>query len=187
MSTFLKIVVAVSVLGLAAVVGIVMLLDSTPQDVPLPITPAPVSDLNTTPESVPAAEPESTRTEESTGETLSPAFWIEELMAECDSGEGVGVSGLPLGADWRTTERGVYSNSPVVITCETGGSAEGLIFEWSANVGEVQGSGDSIVWVAPDHGAKAQVTVVVQNSSGGEQSATLNFRVATCDCIFQRY
>ena len=187
MSTFLKMVVAVSVLGIAAVVGIVMLLDSTPQDVPLPLTLVPASDLSTTPESVPAAEPESTRTEESAGETLSPAFWIEELTAECDLSEGFGVSDLPLGADWRITERGVYSDSPVVITCETGGSTEGLTFEWSANVGEVQGSGDNIVWMAPGHGAKAQVTVVVQNSSGDEESATMNFRVATCDCIFQRY
>lgn len=187
MSTFLKILLAACVLGIAAVVGIVMLPDSTPQDVPMTLTPAPASDLTTTPESGPAAEPEPAGVEEPTGETLSPAFWIEELTAECELSEGFGVSDLPLGADWRTTERGVYSDSPVVVTCETGGSTEDITFEWSADVGEVQGSGDSIVWVAPGHGAKARVTVVVQNSSGGEESATLNFRVATCDCIFQRY
>ena len=187
MSTFVKVLVVVCVLGIAVVAGIGMLRDSTPQDVPAPLPPAPASDVTSTLESGPVAEPDPTLVMEPHGETPSPALWIEELTAECDSGEGVGVSELPLGADWRTTERGVYSDSPVVITCETGGSTEELTFEWSANVGEVQGSGGSIVWVAPDHGAKAQVTVVVQNSSGDEQSATLTFRVATCDCIFQRY
>ena len=187
MNTLVKILVVVSVLGIAAVVGIVTLLDSTPQDAPAPLPPAAASDLSVTSEPETVAGPDAAPVEEQGNETASPAFWIEELLAECDPGEGVGVSELPLGADWHITERGVYSDSPVVITCETGGSTEELTFEWSTNFGEVQGSGDSIVWVAPDHGAKAQVTVVVRNSSGSEESATLNFRVATCECIFLRY
>jgi hypothetical protein len=31
------------------------------------------------------------------------------------------------------------------------------------------------------------VTVVVRNSSGRTESASMTFRVATCDCIFNRY
>ncbi|MBN1857018.1 MAG: hypothetical protein JW846_08710 [Dehalococcoidia bacterium] len=185
MSTLVKILVAVCLVGMAAVAGIVVAFDSAPQEVPAPTAPAPTFDQTTTTEVETVAD--TAPVEEPPAETLSAAFWIEELTAECDSGDGIGVSELPLGADWRTTERGVYSNSPVVITCETGGSTEELTFEWSANFGEVQESGDRIVWIAPDHGAKAQVIVVVQNSRGDEQSATLNFRVATCDCIFQRY
>jgi hypothetical protein len=112
---------------------------------------------------------------------------IEELTAECEIAEGYGVSALPLGADWRSTERGVYSGSPVVITCVTVGSVGELTYEWSADIGEVQGGGQSIVWVAPGHGAKAQVSVVVEDEYGRRQSSALSFRVATCDCIFNRY
>jgi hypothetical protein len=114
-------------------------------------------------------------------------FWIEELVAECDAGEGLAVSPLPLGADWRQTERGVYIYSPVSVACLIGGSGEDLTFEWTATVGEIHGGGDSIVWTAPPHGAKAQVTVTVRDSVGRAESATLNFRVATCDCVFERY
>jgi hypothetical protein len=197
-NTFLKMVVVVCVVGIAVTVGIGTRGDSTPQDVPVPtsapasapattplaLTLAPSTDPSTTP---PAGPTEPAQTEEPVVETPSPAFSIEELTAECDAGEGFGVTALPLGADWRVTERGVYSNSPVTITCEIEGSTDGLTYEWVADDGEVEGSGDSIVWTAPGHGAKVQVTVVVRNSSGDEESATLNFRVATCKCMYQRY
>ncbi|MCK9357072.1 MAG: hypothetical protein M0R22_08035, partial [Dehalococcoidia bacterium] len=151
---------------------------------PLALILAPSTDPSTTP---PAGPDEPAQTEEPTVETLLPAFSIEELTAECDAGEGFGVTALPLGADWRVTERGVYSNSPVIITCETDGSTDGLTYEWVADDGEIEGSGDSIVWTAPGHGAKVQVSVMVRDGSGGEELAALNFRVATCKCMYQKY
>ena len=187
MGRFLKIVIVGCAVGIVGVIGTVMLLGPAPESDIAPADTAPAPDLVFAEESRPDIEPESGGVEEPPKQTRDTVFWIEELTAECDEGEEVGVSRLPLGADWRTTERGVYAESPVTITCVTDGASEGLVFEWSANFGEIEGSGDSIVWVAPDHGAKAQVSVVVRDETGNEETAALNFRVATCDCIYERY
>jgi hypothetical protein len=189
MNTFLKIVAAVCSVGIAAVFGITMLLDSTPGSAPaptptMPANPSLVVEAAPAPIDVIHSEPIAVQP---TGDSSLPHQLIEELTAECAIAEGYGVSSLPLGMDWRTTERGVYSGSPVVITCETADSDGELTYEWSADSGEVQGSGRSIVWVAPGYGAKAQVSVVVEDEHGTRQSAALSFRVATCDCIFNRY
>jgi len=187
LGSFLKILIAVCALGILGVIGTVVLFNPAPESdiAPGDTTSAPA--LVFADESGPDVEPESGGVEEPRKQTGDTVFWIEELTAECEEGEDVGVSGLPLGADWRTTERGVYAESPVTITCVTDGASEGLVFEWSANFGEIEGSGDSIVWVAPDHGAKAQVSVVVRDETGNEETAALDFRVATCDCIYERY
>lgn len=201
MNTFLKAVIAVCAVGIVVVAAIGMLGESAPQaspaastpapttgtsTAPLTLTLAPAADPSTTPPAG-AAEPEPTQTDEPGVETSSPAFSIEELTAECDAGEGFGVTALPLGTDWRITERGVYSKSPVTITCVTAGATDGLTYEWKADEGEIEGSGDSIVWTAPGHGAKVLVSVMVRDGSGGEELAALNFRVATCDCVYRRY
>jgi hypothetical protein len=184
MGKILKVLVATGIVGIAAVVVIVLQLDSTVQSAPAAAdTPreSPSLILATTPEPTTAPAPEPT------GEPSSPAFWIEEVTAECDEGEDFAVSALPLGADWRTTERGVYNYSPVTLVCEVGGSTDDLTFEWSATDGDIQGSGGSIVWTAPAYGARVTVTVVVRNSSGRTESASMTFRVATCECVFKRY
>ena len=190
MGTFLKAIVVVCILGIVGILIVVMLPDSPVQSAPPTAdTPreAPSLIIATTPPEPtppPASEPPAVQP---TGDTSSPAFSIEEITAECDAGEGLAVSALPLGADWRTTERGVYNYSPVTLVCEVGGSTDDLTFEWSATDGDIQGSGDSIVWTAPAYGARVIVTVVVRNSSGRTESASMTFRVATCDCIFNRY
>ena len=188
MATLLKILVVVCVVGIAVVVGIVLLYDSTSGEAPAespPISIAPGFETDPGQSTVP--EPSATVPDPSPSGATSSAFWIEELSAECEPHDDFAVSALPLGADWRTTERGVYSNSPVLITCHTGGSAHDLSYQWSADFGEIQGSGDRIVWVAPAHGARAHVSVVVTDGTGTAQSAQLVFRVATCDCVFDRF
>jgi len=157
------------------------------QDEVVPPPLAPTLELSTTLPSGPTSAPEPAPVQEQTDSTPVAAFWIEELTAECDAGEDFGVTALPLGADWRVTERGVYKNSPVTITCETGGAGEGLTYDWTADEGEIEGSGASIVWTAPDHGAKIKVSVMVRDISGVEETAALNFRVATCECVYKRY
>jgi len=185
LGSFLKILIAACALGIVGIVASVVLLETEPVSDIAAVEPAPA--LVFADESGPDVEPESGGVEEPRKQTGDAVFWIEELTAECEEGEDVGVSELPLGADWRTTERGVYAESPVTITCVTDGASEGLVFEWSAHFGEIEGGGDTIVWVAPDHGAKAQVSVVVRDETGNEEAAAINFRVATCDCIYERY
>ena len=81
----------------------------------------------------------------------------------------------------------VTEDSPVTITCETSGATEGLTYDWSADEGTVEGNGATIVWTAPDHGAKIQVSVMVRDPHGVEEIAALHFRVATCECVYKRY
>jgi hypothetical protein len=188
MNTMLKILAAVCVLGIAVVLGIVFLLDSPVDSAPALDIPAtdPPSLAFAPPQSSAAPEPEPTVERDS--ETQAAEFQIEELTAVCDDETGVfAVSALPLGADWRTTERGVYSGSPVLMTCVTSGTDSDLTYEWSADYGEIDGSGPSVLWVAPGHGARATVAVTVRDSFGNDRNASLVFRVATCDCIFNRY
>jgi hypothetical protein len=188
MNTLLKIVAAVCVLGIAAVLGIATLLDSPVDSAPpLDIPPTDAPSLTfAPPQTIVAPEPEPTV--ELDSETQAAEFQIEELTAVCDDETGVfAVSALPLGADWRTTERGVYSSSPVLLTCITGGNDSDLTYEWSTDYGEIDGSGPSVLWVAPGHGARATVAVTVRDSFGNNRKASLVFRVATCDCIFNRY
>jgi hypothetical protein len=125
------------------------------------------------------------------GDSAQPAdsvaagpFSIEEMRAERDPSGRSAISSIALGQDWRSTERSVFIKSTIRITCETSGSAEGLTYEWSTDAGEIRGSGDSIVWVAPGFACKAQVSVIVRNDSGSEDRATVHFRASTCSNCF---
>jgi hypothetical protein len=161
--------------------------DTPAPDEVVPAALTPTLELSTTLPAGPTSEPEAEPAQEPADEAPAPTFSIEELTAECDAGEKFGVTALPLGADWRVTERGVYADSPVVITCVTAGANDALTYDWIADDGVIEGSGDSIVWTAPDHGAKIKVSVVVRDGNGLEEQAELNFRVATCKCVYQRY
>lgn len=113
-------------------------------------------------------------------------FSIEEMTAEraTDIGRS-NISPLNIGQDWRTAERSVYVHSPIRITCHVDGSANGLTYQWSAEGGTIEGDGETVIWTAPGHASKAQVTVVVRNGSGTAEHATLNFRISTCAPCFQ--
>jgi len=87
---------------------------------------------------------------------------------------------LPDDKDWWEAERSVYVRSPIRITCAMAGSDDDFSFEWTTDSGELQGSGHSIVWMAPGHASKAQVTVTARNATGEDDTATLTFRVSTC-------
>ncbi len=114
-------------------------------------------------------------------------FWIEEITAERDPSGRAAIDNLPPGTerwDWSNLRRNVYVGSTIRITCVTGGGNGNLTYEWSANGGEVLGSGDSVVWVAPNHPSEAQVTLEVRDSSGATETATLRFRMSTCALCF---
>ncbi len=113
-------------------------------------------------------------------------FRIEEITAERapDIGRS-NISPLAIGQDWRTAERSVYVHSPIRITCNIDGATDGLTYEWSADLGTIEGDGDTVIWTAPGHASKARVSVVVQNGAGTSEEATLNFRISTCAPCFQ--
>jgi len=111
-------------------------------------------------------------------------FWFEEITSERDPSGRAAISPPVLGQTWKATERSVFISSTIRITCEMGGAAEGLTYEWSADVGKINGSGNSVVWVAPGHACKAQVSVVARNGSGVVEEAVIGFRVSTCSNCF---
>ncbi len=113
-------------------------------------------------------------------------FSIEEVTAEraTDIGRS-NISPLAIGQDWRTAERSVYIHSPIRITCHVDGAAYGLTYDWRAEGGTIEGDGETVIWTAPGHASKAQVTVVVRNGAGTTETATLNFRISTCAPCFQ--
>ena len=194
MKTFLRVVMVACTAGIVVVAVIGIRSDSTAKEVPASIVLAPTVDSSTPPPAGAASGSEPVLTDEPSDEpsaspvAAAPSFRIEELNAECLSGDDdFAVTALPLGADWRATERGVYKDSPVTITCETSGATEGLTYDWSADEGTVEGNGATIVWTAPDHGAKIQVSVMVRDPHGVEEIAALHFRVATCECVYKRY
>jgi len=111
-------------------------------------------------------------------------FWIVEIHAEKDPSGRAAISPPVLGQSWMTSERSVFISSTIRITCEMGGSTEGLAYDWSCDVGSIDGSSDSVVWTAPGHACKAQVSVTVRNGSGTVEQATIGFRVSTCSNCF---
>ena len=118
------------------------------------------------------------------GGSASGPFSIEEVTSERDPSGRSAISPLVFGEDWRDGEKSVFIKSTIRVTCVTGGSTEGLTYKWSADVGDIEGSGDSVVWIAPGDACKAQVSVTVSDDSGSEERATIHFRVSTCSKCF---
>ncbi|MBN2404045.1 MAG: PKD domain-containing protein [Coriobacteriia bacterium] len=111
-------------------------------------------------------------------------FWIEDVISERDTSGRSAISPPVLGQTWEVTERSVFVSSPIRVTCVMGGATDGLEYEWSADVGKVEGSGETAVWAAPNYPCKARVTVVIRNGSGDTAEGTVHFRVSTCASCF---
>ena len=114
-----------------------------------------------------------------------PPFWIEEITVECDTSSDCAISPPVRGQDGQTTTRSLYICSTLRVTCEMGGVADDVTFEWMADGGKIKGDGNSIIWVAPGHACKALITVIVGDATGEEASATLGLRVSTCGNCFE--
>ena len=82
-----------------------------------------------------------------------------------------------------TKEWTIFQSREVFITCEVGGSADGLDFEWDCDLGQVSGSGRTISWEAPSGACYAHVTVTVTNGETTEEGS-VRFRVSTCGTCF---
>jgi len=111
-------------------------------------------------------------------------FWIEDVISERDTSGRSAISPPVLGQTWEVTERSVFVSSPIRITCVVDGATDDLKYEWSTDVGKVEGSGETAVWAAPNYACKARVTVVIRNGSGEAVEGTIHFRVSTCASCF---
>ena len=57
-----------------------------------------------------------------------------------------------------------------------------LIFEWSADGGDISGEGIVATWTAPPQGGEVTVTVTVSDGRGGTATESIVFTVETCPC-----
>jgi hypothetical protein len=71
------------------------------------------------------------------------------------------------------------------IECVASNTSGELVYEWLSDGGETTGDGSTILWTAPDIPCDVTITVVVFDTAGYMDSATVFFEVVSCSsCTF---
>jgi hypothetical protein len=82
-------------------------------------------------------------------------------------------------ADLRASEEWVVPSGNCTISCEASDpDNDSLSYEWLASEGNIAGEGDTVTWVAPENIGDYNITVVVTDGLGGEDSASLSITVS---------
>jgi hypothetical protein len=82
-------------------------------------------------------------------------------------------------ADLRASEEWIIPSGDCTISCEASDpDNDSLSYEWLAGEGNITGEGDTVTWVAPEDIGDYNITVVVTDGLGGEDSASLSITVA---------
>jgi len=82
-------------------------------------------------------------------------------------------------ADLRASEEWFVPSGNCAISCEASDpDNDSLSYEWLAGEGNITGEGDTVTWVAPEDIGDYNITVVVTDGLGGEDSASLSITVA---------
>ena len=84
------------------------------------------------------------------------------------------ISSLAAGADWSTPL------GTIQVTC-TASDPDGdeLSYEWSTTGGDISGTGTAVTWTAPEEADMYQVTAVVKDGYGAEDTKSVVLSVAT--------
>jgi len=86
---------------------------------------------------------------------------------------------LPEIVDLSASEEWVVPSGNCAISCEASDpDNDSLSYEWLASGGNITGEGDTVTWVAPEDIGDYNITVVVTDGLGGEDSASLSIKVA---------
>lgn len=81
--------------------------------------------------------------------------------------------------DLRASEEWIIPSGNCTISCEASDpDNDSLSYEWLASGGNITGKGDTVTWVAPEDIGDYNITVVVTDELGGEDSASLSITVA---------
>ena len=81
--------------------------------------------------------------------------------------------------DLSASEEWVIPSGDCTISCEASDpDNDSLSYEWLASGGNITGKGDTVTWVAPEDIGDYNITVVVTDGLGGEDSASLSITVA---------
>ena len=81
--------------------------------------------------------------------------------------------------DLRASEEWIMPSGNCMLNCEASDpDNDSLSYEWLASGGNITGKGDTVTWVAPEDIGDYNITVVVTDGLGGEDSASLSIKVA---------
>ena len=81
--------------------------------------------------------------------------------------------------DLSASEEWIIPSGDCTISCEASDpDNDSLSYEWLASGGNITGEGDTVTWVAPEDIGDYNITVVVTDGLGGEDSASLSIIVA---------
>jgi hypothetical protein len=82
-------------------------------------------------------------------------------------------------ADLTASEEWVVPSGDCTISCEASDpDNDSLSYEWLTSGGNITGEGDTITWVAPEDTGDYNITVVVTDGLGGEDSTSLSITVS---------
>ena len=84
------------------------------------------------------------------------------------------IISLVADADWTTP------SDSIQVTC-TASDPDGdeLSYEWSTTGGDISGTGDAVNWTAPEEADMYEITVVVNDAKGGNDSSSVTLIAAT--------
>ena len=78
----------------------------------------------------------------------------------------------------------ILRNQSCIIECVVKDASDDLVYEWSADEGDISGEGSMIIWTAPDERGEVTVTAIVSDSNGSVTTKSIVFKVETCGCAF---
>ncbi len=112
--------------------------------------------------------------------TFNPPPAIKSLIVTCEEPRYVREYGQESPDVYK-----VYRGQTYSIECILAEPNSELTYQWSADEGEISGTGRIAKWIAPPHRVEVTVTVIVSDAAGNEASKNIVCKVETCLCAFR--
>lgn len=98
----------------------------------------------------------------------------DDVTVEVRTNRSPSIKSLEADADW------TLPSDSVDVTCDASDpDSDELIYEWSTSGGDISGTGEEVVWTAPDEVGVYYVTIVVRDGHGSSDTRTLSIAVAS--------
>lgn len=118
---------------------------------------------------------------------ISYSYLVKVIVTDGRGGEAMDYANIMVIADRAPTIDSLVANADwtapsgsIEVTCNASDPFGGeLSYEWTATAGNISGAGAAISWIAPQKPGIYNVTVVVKNSGGYEDTRFISLSVAT--------
>lgn len=99
-------------------------------------------------------------------------------VAGCGGGGGGGGNSNPVINSLTAAAQAIWQSGSTQITVAASDpDGDPLTYTWSANGGNINGAGTSVLFTAPSSGGRYTVTVTVRDSGGGQATRTITITV----------